>query len=58
MDMDPQPVNEEPAVRRPSSWSAALSQLPGYPREELPPAPVPMPSETARTVTPMKSADD
>ncbi len=27
--MDPEPVNEEPAIRRPSSWSAALSQLPG-----------------------------
>jgi hypothetical protein len=56
--MDQEPVNEEPAVRRPSSWSAALSQLPGYPREAAAP-PVPaVPSETARTVTPMKSADD
>jgi len=54
--MDPERVNEEPAVRRPSSWSAALSQLPGFPREERPP--VPAASETARTVTPMKSADD
>jgi len=56
MAMDPEPVNEEPAVRRRSSWSAALSQLPGFPREEKPP--LPGPSETARTVTPMKSADD
>jgi hypothetical protein len=56
--MDPEPLNEEPAVRRASSWSAALSQLPGYPREAAAP-PVPaVPSETARTVTPMKSADD
>ena len=59
MTMDPDSVNnEEPVVHpRPSSWSAALSQLPGYPREEKPPVP-PLPSETARTVTPMKSADD
>jgi hypothetical protein len=56
MAMDPEPVNEQPAVRRPSSWSAALSQLPGFPREERPPAPEP--SETARTITPLKSADD
>ena len=56
--MDPERMNEEPAVRRPSSWSAALSQLPGFPREERPPVPVPAASETARTVTPMKSADD
>jgi hypothetical protein len=54
--MDAEPVNEEPATRRPSSWSAALSQLPGFPREEKPPLPVV--SETARTVTPMKGADD
>jgi hypothetical protein len=53
--MDPEPVNEEEPPRR-SSWSAALSQLPGYPREERPV--VPAVSETARTVTPMKSADD
>jgi len=56
MAMDPEPHNEEPVVRRPSSWSAALSQLPGFPREEKPL--LPEPSETARTVTPMKSADD
>ncbi|HEU4440640.1 MAG TPA: hypothetical protein VFR83_01330 [Burkholderiales bacterium] len=54
--MDPEPVNEEERPRR-SSWSAALSQLPGYPREERPVV-VPAASETARTVTPMKSADD
>ena len=56
MAMDPEPVNEEPAIRRSSSWSAALSQLPGFPREEKPP--LPEASETARTVTPMKSPDD
>lgn len=57
--MDSEPVNDEEPVAqpRPSSWSAALSQLPGYPREERP-AVAPVPSETARTVTPMKSADD
>lgn len=53
--MEPEPVNNEEFPRR-SSWTAALSQLPGYPREEKPP--VPLPSEPARTVTPMKSADD
>ena len=53
--MDPEPVNEEERPRR-SSWSAALSQLPGFPREEKPP--LPEASETARTVTPMKSPDD
>jgi hypothetical protein len=57
MAMDPEPKNEEQAVRRRSSWSAALSQLPGFPREGQPPLPA-APSETARTVTPMKSADD
>ena len=58
--MDPEPPNNEQLPRR-SSWSAALSQLPGYPREERPevrPAVPREPSETARTVTPMKSADD
>jgi hypothetical protein len=55
--MDPEPVNDEELPRR-SSWSAALSQLPGYPREERPVPVVPEVSETARTVTPMKSADD
>ena len=56
MAMDPEPVNEEPAIKRPSSWSAALSQLPGFPREEKPV--LPEASEMPRTVTPMKSADD
>jgi hypothetical protein len=54
--MDPDPPNNE-QLRRRSSWSAALSQLPGYPREERPAVPREL-SETARTVTPMKSADD
>ena len=55
--MDPEPVNNEQLPRR-SSWSAALSQLPGYPREGERPAVPRELSETARTVTPMKSADD
>jgi hypothetical protein len=55
--MDPETPNNEQPPRR-SSWSAALSQLPGYPREERLPAVPPELSETARTVTPMKSADD
>ncbi len=55
--MDPEPLNNEERPRR-SSWSAALSQLPGYPREERPAVPPRELSETARTVTPMKSADD
>jgi len=54
--MDPESVDNQELPRR-SSWSAALSQLPGYPREERP-AVSPELSETARTVAPMKSADD
>ena len=30
---------EEAAPKRPSSWSAALAQLPGYPHEEKPKLP-------------------
>ena len=30
---------EATAPKRPSSWSAALSQLPGYPHEEKPKLP-------------------
>jgi hypothetical protein len=30
---------EDTAPKRPSSWSAALSQLPGYPQEERPKLP-------------------
>jgi hypothetical protein len=30
---------EDAAPKRPSSWSAALSQLPGYPQEEKPKLP-------------------
>ena len=32
--MDPEPDQRRAGGRRPSSWSAALSQLPGFPREE------------------------
>jgi hypothetical protein len=39
-----------------SSWAAAISQLPGYPREMLPPPTVP--PAPARTVTPMKAEDE
>lgn len=28
--------NEETQPKRPSSWSAAIAQLPGYPQEEKP----------------------
>ena len=49
-------TDEQPPPAKPSSWSTALSQLPGYPREErlAPPGPTP----AVRTVTPMKAADD
>jgi hypothetical protein len=30
---------EEAAPKRPSSWSAALAQLPGYPHDEKPKLP-------------------
>jgi hypothetical protein len=43
---------------KPSSWSAALAQLPGYPREELPTPAVPAAPAPARTVTPMKGDDE
>ena len=55
--MNSDDTHEPPPPAKPSSWSAALSQLPGFPREERPPVPREL-SETARTVTPMKSADD
>jgi len=49
-------TDEEPPPVRPSSWSAALAQLPGYPRDDkLRP---PEADEAPRTVTPMKSGDD
>ena len=49
-------MDEQPPTVRPSSWSAALAQLPGYPREEKPA--LPEPSQPVRTVTPMKGADE
>ena len=54
--MPPDRTDEQPPPARSSSWSAALSQLPGFPREEKP-AP-PEPHRTARTITPMKGADE
>jgi hypothetical protein len=41
---------EMTAPKRPSSWSAALSQLPGYPHEEKPKPPEPAPG-TVREVS-------
>lgn len=41
---------ETTAPRRPSSWSAALAQLPGYPHEEKPKPPEPAPG-TVREVS-------
>lgn len=41
---------------RSSSWEAAISQLPGYPREAIPQPAVPQ--APARTVTPMKADDE
>ena len=49
-------TDEPPPPARPSSWSAALSQLPGFPREEKP-APA-QPSEAVRTIAPMKASDE
>jgi hypothetical protein len=40
-----------------SSWAAAISQLPGYPRDTLPQPTVPQ-AAPARTVTPMKADDE
>ncbi len=49
--MDIEDTNNEEAVAvRPSSWSAALSQLPGL-LAEHPPASLPRPAGTARAVT-------
>jgi hypothetical protein len=42
---------------RSSSWAAAISQLPGYPRDTLPQPTVPQ-AAPARTVTPMKADDE
>jgi hypothetical protein len=55
--MDPgEGWDAQPSQTRSSSWAAALAQLPGFPREENPkPA---EPNQAARTVSPMKSADD
>ncbi len=41
---------EEEALKRPSSWSAALSQLPGFPSTGPAIVPAPSPS-SARAVT-------
>lgn len=56
VEATPDRTDEQPPPARPSSWSAALSQLPGFPREEKP-TPV-EPSQPARTVSPMKAGDE
>jgi hypothetical protein len=54
--MNSDDTHEPPPPAKPSSWTAALSQLPGFPREEKP-APA-QSSEAARTIAPMKSSDE
>jgi hypothetical protein len=49
-------TDEPPPPAKPSSWSAALSQLPGFPREEKP-APA-QPGDVVRTIAPMKTSDE
>jgi len=54
--MNSNDTDEPPPPAKPSSWTAALWQLPGFPREEKPsPA---QSSETVRTIAPMKSSDE
>lgn len=49
-------TDDPPPPARPSSWSAALSQLPGFPREEKPARA--QPHEAVRTIAPMKGGDE
>jgi hypothetical protein len=42
--------NEPTEPRRPSSWAAAIAQLPGYP-EDAKPKPPPVAEGTARAVS-------
>ena len=54
--MAPEDINDEESVpARPSSWSAALQQLPGL-MSELP-APIPTPAGAAREVTSQMEED-
>jgi hypothetical protein len=54
--MTSEDTDEPPPPAKPSSWSAALSQLPGFPREAQPPPS--QPSEAVRTIAPMKGSDE
>ena len=54
--MLPDDTGEPPPPAKPSSWSAALAQLPGFPREEKPPPP--QPDDAVRTIAPMKGSDE
>ena len=54
--MNSSDTDEPPPPAKPSSWTAALAQLPGFPREEKPPPP--QPEEAVRTIAPMKSGDE
>jgi hypothetical protein len=49
--------DEDPLPRRPSSWSAAIAQLPGYPEEAKPKLP-PIADGKARAVSSGMSDDD
>ena len=49
--------DEDPLPRRPSSWSAAIAQLPGYPEEAKPKLP-PIADGKARAVTSGMSDED
>jgi hypothetical protein len=49
--------DEDPLPRKPSSWSAAIAQLPGFPEEAKPKLP-PIADGKARAVTSGMSDED
>jgi hypothetical protein len=49
--------DEDPLPKKPSSWSAAIAQLPGFPEEAKPKLP-PIADGKARAVTSGMSEDD
>ena len=49
--------DEEPPPRKPSSWSAAIAQLPGFPEEAKPKLP-PIADGKARAVSSGMSEED
>lgn len=49
--------DEEPLPKKPSSWSAAIAQLPGFPEEGKPKLP-PIADGKARAVSSGMSDDD